>query len=375
MGIIWRYLSFNYLISFIISSCAMVIFMVVLESSKLLSLLFEKDVSSVMLLELLVHMGFSFIAALIPSATFFAALYTANKFSSDSSELVALRASGLSLLRIFIPVLTISSMIALLAFILNTRALPYSKNQFRKTKFVLASTGIMSKIRQGNFFTEVPNAVMFSGKVDNKKKSFEDIFVHLRDKKGGGRVIFAKKGLLSKWDENKWGMGRMDLILNKGSIIIYKQDFLQIDKILFENYRFPLNLGKVSTSFYNSDSTKSLNQLYRQVFIEKPKKLDKKETYLFKKTEIEFYTRFNNILICIAFVILGFSLGVQGMRGKSKPGIKTGLTFITAYYAIFFTARHLAKYEYISVPLAVFVPGILLLFVGIRYFKRLEWNG
>ena len=368
-GILSRYLAFSYLMAFLVNASFLILFLLAIQLLGAVRIAMNKDVSLMTVLELLGHITLTSVPLAIPLAILFATFYTLNKISGDSTEFVVMRSIGLSRMKLLTPFLVMASLIALMTFTLNSRIVPYSNREFRKSLTIL-SEGMISGIQGGKFFTEIPNIVLFAEKTRDSGKVMDNIFIHLLEKKGGEKTIFAKTGKLLKKGEDKWAKGSLQLLLKNGSIITSQKSSSKIEKILFESYHFPLSLGKLSTSFTNKSSMKSSVQLYHEVY----SKRAKVKTRNMIKTEIEFYSRLNTPLLCLIFTLIGFSLGVQKIRGGSEGSILTSLLISFLYYSLLLGGISLAKKAYIPVPLAVFLPSLLALVVGIYYYRKQEWN-
>ena len=368
-GILNRYLAFSYLMSFLVNASFLILFLLAIQMLNVVRIAMNKDVSLSTVLELWGHITLSSIPLAIPLAILFATFYTLNKISGDSSEFVVMRSVGLSQMKLLTPFLLIASLVALMTFTLNSRIIPYSNREFRKSLTIL-SNGIISGIQGGRFFTDIPNIILFSEKTRDFGKIMDNIFIHLIGKEGKEKTIFAQTGQLLKRGGKKLGGGSLELLLKNGSLITSRKDSPEIEKVFFESYHFPLSLGKLSTSFTNKSSMKSSIQLYHEIYY--PKQKNKTRSMI--KTEIEFYSRLNTPILCLIFTLIGFSLGVQKTRGGSEGSILTSLCISFLYYSILLGGVALARKAYIPVPIAIFLPSLLAFGVGIYYYRKQEWN-
>ena len=370
-----RYLAFFHLLAFLVSGAFLTLFLLTFQMFKAVRLALDKDISLLTVLELLGHMALTLIPYAVPLAMLFATLYVLDKLSSDSAEFIAMRSIGLSRFKLLTPFLLMATLVGVATFTLNDRIIPYSKREFRQALKIMTSKRIISRIKGGNFFTKIPDTVLFAEKVRDSGKKMDHIFIHFRQRDGGERTIFAQEGELVKESHHKWGGGQMQLILKNGSILMTRPHSSEMDKILFQNYSFPLGPSEWSTSFRNKSSMKSSLQLYNEIQSwRNGNGGQNKNTALMRKTEIEFYSRFNTPLLCIIFALLGFALGIQGMRTRSQGAATKGLIIFAIYYTLFFGGVSLARTGVIAAPIAVFFPTLLGLGVGLYYFKKLEWK-
>ena len=369
-----RYLAFSHLLAFLVSAAFLTLFLLTFQMFRAVRLALDKDISLLAVLELLGHMALTLVPFAVPLAMLFATLYILDKLSSDSAEFIAMRSLGLSRVKLLAPFLLVATLVGIATFTLNDRIVPYSKREFRQALKIMASKRIISRIKEGNFFTKIPDTVLFAEKVRDSGKKMDNVFIHFRQPDGGERAIFAQEGELVKDSNSKWGGGPMQLLLRDGSILMTRPNSSEMDKILFQNYRFPIGEGDWSTTFRNKSSMKSSLQLYHEIQSWRKGNDSHKKTSHMRKTEIEFYSRFNTPFLCIIFALLGFALGIQGMRRRSQGAAVKGLIIFALYYSLFFGGVSLARSGFISAPLAVFFPTLLGLGIGIYYFKKLEWK-
>ena len=364
-SIIERYLAFSHLVAFLVSVCFSILFLLTFQMLSAVRLAMNKDVSLVAVLEILGHMALTFIPIAIPLAMLFATLYTLDKLSSDSAEYLAMRSLGFGQGRLLAPFLSLAVLVGLATFALNNRIVPYSKREYRQALAIMASKGVISEIRGGNFFTEIPNTILFAEETRDSGKEMDNIFIHSRDR-GEERTIFAKRGAISRESESKWGVGQLQLILEDGSILTTRQDSSETEKILFQRYHFPFGPNDFGTSFTNKSSMKSSLQLYDEIrsWEDRPRDMQ------MRRTEIELYSRFNTPLLCIVFTLIAFSLGIRGMRNHSRGSVPTAMTILGLYYSLFFGGISLAKQGMVAPSLTVFLPTLLGLGIGILLFRR-----
>ncbi len=369
-SILPRYLSYSYVVPFLASSIFFVLFMLTFQMFKVVRLVGGKDVDPLAILELIGHIALTFIPMTIPIAVLFSTIFTLNKMSSDS-EFVAMRSFGLSRLKLFAPFLVFAIMIGLLVFSLNAEIIPSSKKEFRRVVNILTSKGLISQIQKGNFFTEVPRAILFAENVSESGTVMEKVFINIRDSiNRQEKTIFADIGQLIKEEGNKWGIGEVRLVLKNGSVVNTNRYANTIEKVLFETYNFPLTSGNINISVSSKGSMMSSRELWQEIK-STPQSKRKEKNHI--KSEIEFWSRFNTPVLCIIFTLLGFTLGVQKTRGKGRNTASTSLLILIGYYALFFMGISMARSGTIPAVLAVFLPTGIGLLVGLYLFKKLEW--
>jgi lipopolysaccharide export system permease protein len=325
------------------------------------------------------HIAISFIPMAMPLSCLFATIYTLNKLSEDS-EIVAMRSFGITKFKLFLPFLISGLFIGVSIYSLNDKVIPASKTQFKNTIIRLTSRGVLTDIKSGQFFTEVPGITLFADKVVERGKHMDNVFIQ---KKGSGtlaeQVVFAKEGSLIKILDEQWGVPSVRLHLKDGVIVKrFNTKKAEMEKILFENYDFPLTSGGAIHSFVTKDGMRTNAELKEVIKWTTDdsiaKKLSPKETLKrMAKTKLEYWSRINTPIQCLVFIFLGFVLGIKHGRGKSKNTSGRALVFLLSYYAIFFLGVSMSRKGNIAPYLTVFTPTLVSVMIGAYLYKKLDW--
>lgn len=343
----------------------------------------KKGVDLIVFFELLGHIAMSFLPMAVPLSLLFSLIYCLNKLSEDS-EIVALRAMGIPKIKIFMPFLLIGILCSVTIFSLNRSLIPYSKRLFKNTLITLTSKGFLADIKKEQFYTDIPKVILFAEEVEEGGKYMENVFIKLKNNNDKDKVIMAKKGVLVKSSEQDGPSLSLKMDLYEGNIISLNKGGEEVEKILFEKYEFPI-VSSSSGRFVNKDSMKPNEVLVRDLKIERGrivresgkkkqnKKLIKNLENRVRKIELEYWTRFNVPLQCIAFVLMGFVFGIKKGRGKSKNTSAIALILTIFYYVLFFSGVSMVKKGTIDPAIAVFLPTIIIFIISSYYYKKLDW--
>lgn len=139
---------------------------------------------------------------------------------------------------------------------------------------------MLTSIKSGQFFTDIPNATLFAEKVSENGDNFEEVFLHVKDKDAiEQRIIFASQGSLIKLFADTQTAPSLRLHLTDGNIIKINEKGDQIEKILFKEYDFPVFNTDMSGSTLDKDSMKTNAELDKLI-----EARQKNVDYLNKKT-------------------------------------------------------------------------------------------
>ena len=387
--VVQKYLASYFIGPFVFATLFFVVFLLTFQMFRIIRIITSKGVEIITVFELMGHIAISFLPMAVPLSALFAMIYTLNKMSEDS-EIVAMRSFGLKKSNLILPFIFLSVIIASVIFVLNRNLIPHSKTTFKNTLIQLTSSGTMTDIKSGQFYTEIPNVTIFAEEVYENGVKLKEVFL-LQKKADGEHVIFAKRGALIKQSLGELRTPELRLHLEEGNIAKL-QDQKETEKIMFDEYDFPIVSGGEVPGFVTKDSMRSNSELLkvinrRKKELSKYKEAEKSRALTqqeidrrndinrnLPKSEIEFWSRYNTPAQVLLFMFLGFSLGIKRGRGKTKSSGTMGMIFLISYYVLFFGGVSLARKGTVPSYMVVFLPTTLTLILGYRFFKNLDWQ-
>lgn len=381
-----RYLASNFIPPFALGFVFFVAFLITFYMFRIIALIVNKGVEISVVLGLVTDLSVSFFPMATPLAVFFATIYTLNKFSEDS-EIIAMRSFGITKFKIYMPFLFCSLLIGATNYSLSNIYIPKANANFKNTIVKLSSSGMLTSIKEGQFFTDIPNVTLFADKVSEDGNSFDKVFLH--SKSGNEqRVIFARTGELKKIENSDQLVSSLRLKLKDGNIVKIGNSGAEIEKILFEVYDFPIFQNSSSLDTLDKDSMKTNRELAQTIkekklsheeLIAKKDKIDNYDKLFLNsqkslvKSQVEYLTRHVTFFQIVFFVLLAFSLGVKKGRGASANNTGKAIIILLSYYALYFFLISMAQRGVIGPMLATVSPVILLLLSGMYYFRKLDW--
>ena len=368
-----RYLAGQFIMPLIVSTIFFICFMLTFQLFRMTEMLVTRDVSLSFVLSLLADISLTFIPMSLPIAVFFSTIYCLNRFCTDS-EYIAMRAGGMTKGKILAPFLLVAGLLSASVYHLNQEIIPHSQKEFARKLNLLISSGMLAGIKEGQFFTDIPKVTMFATKATKYGRELEEVFLHFQEEKGD-RVIQARRGELIPERDQESGIERLTLKLFDGNIIGKKGD-KDIEKILFKQYDFPVSQNQLDLKISLKETMLSSTELAKALSMT-PEEAEKK--YRFNKKDLfnaryEFWNRKNGAIICFIFCFLGFALGIKGNRGKATNSGLIGLLSLIIYYALFFSLVSAARKGTIPMPVAVFVPSLVVAGIGFIYYRKLDWQ-
>lgn len=154
-----------------------------------------KGLSITVIIELLFYVSASLIPLALPLAILLSSIMTFGNLA-ENNELTALKSSGLSLYRIFRPLMIVVLAIALFTFYFSNYVIPVANLKWHSLIFDIQNTKISTIITPGVYSKELDGYVI---KVDKGNESeFEGILIHDHTTPNEVKTIRAKSGKIYK---------------------------------------------------------------------------------------------------------------------------------------------------------------------------------
>jgi len=344
-------------------------------------LVVQKNVEMFAVFELIGHICISFLPMAMPLAGLFAAIYVMGKLSEDN-EIIAIRSFGFSKFQILSPIMLIAVTLGAILFSLNRNVIPRSQKRFKNEMVRLSSKGLVSQIKEGEFFTDIPGITLFAESVRDKGRKLEKVFMNISDKTME-QTIMSESGMLILNQFSKNDIPKMKFIFNNGNILrrYFKKD--HYEKLFFDRYEFPINTMSLTSGRITKDRMLTSDKLKSEI---KRKQRDinllKKNNLQLKrgmevglaKSKLEYWMRFNSPIQLIFFILMGFFLGIKKLRESNNNSSTYGVAFLLFYYIMFFSGVSLAKKLILPPVLVIFVPTILVVCLVINVYYKMDWS-
>jgi len=308
----------------------------------------EKNLDFFVILELCWYaLGWT-LTLTIPMAFLLSTILTVGALNSDS-EIIAMRAGGVTYPRIMRPFLGVAIVLMLALIWFSNFIVPnFADNMENMRNFILTADPIAS-IQPGQFTTldkrenfvrkiyierSIKNEQDGSEKLQNIQVRKIGIVNNLRQLT---EIIIASEGrkVLKKQPQGEWGKA---LRLTKGYVFSTMTDgtFQRID---FSNGNFDLNIQEPERikKLKRIEDVRSLTLPELIGSFEKIKDYPNAER-LARSAQLEIHKRIALSLAVIVFVLVGFPLAVVNRRSGKGMGLGVSVIFIFVYFAVFLSA-------------------------------------
>jgi lipopolysaccharide export system permease protein len=303
-----------------------------------------------------------FLEFVIPMSIMMATLLTFLRLSSDN-EIVALKASGMSIYRMLPPVLFFCILGWLLTSFMAIYGLPWGRLSLKELSYQVASSNIGIGLKERTFNDSFKDVMLYVDKIDLKNKELINIFIEDQRTENVVSTVVAPRGKLLSDPENM----AFHLRLFNGTIshVNLKEETTNTSN--FATYNYSLDLNRIIATArqgVKDEEEMSLAEL-REAIRSATKKDDQ-----FYLTLMEFHKKFSIPFSCFALGLLAVPLGVQAKSGSRSYGIILGLVFFLLYYILLSAGWVFGEAGVYPPLIGMWVPNIVMGGIGLYLLVR-----
>jgi lipopolysaccharide export system permease protein len=257
-----------------------------------------------------------------------------------------MRLAGVSLPRLFAPVLVFGLIVAGLTFLTNEVVTPWANQRANRLLRRAVLGDAFPEVREQVFLRGPGDRVLYVRQVDDRAGLLRDVMIY--EPSGPlPRLITAREAV---WSARTW-------VLRSGVV-------REVDADGFTTYEagfdaMEINVGLDAGTFIAGQRTPeemTARELRRQVDVFRPG--------LSPRVAIEYHRKFAIPAASLIFALIAAPLSLQAARGTRFVGVGLSITLLFAYYAIMSTARALGSSGALSPFLAAWTPNLVFLAAG-----------
>ncbi|MCM8783730.1 MAG: LptF/LptG family permease [Candidatus Omnitrophica bacterium] len=336
----------------------MFIFTFVLVSGniiRLIELIIIKGISLLDVMRLFLWQIPSLISYILPMAILTALLLGLGRLSSDL-EITAIKASGINIFHLELPLVLTGVIFSLFSLILNNEIIPYARFASRK---IIKQVGIKNPtayFEPGTFIRNFENYILFFYGINGNM--LYNIRIYELKEDGLPRTIIAQQGKITTLTDKK--TVKLELFVGT-SDEPSPNDPRRFYKLNFKTYTINL---KIPVEFMEETINKKPKEMNIQELISEKEKLSIKNIDI-SPIETEIHKKIALSFACLVFVFVGFPLGVLTKRRTGAVAFGLSLVVLGLYYLIMIGGEALAIQRLVKPPLAMWLANIILGIMGV----------
>jgi len=305
----------------------------------------------------------------LPMAVLAAALLVFGRLSADH-EIVAMRASGVSLGRVAAPVILVAVLLGGLCFYVNADLGPRCLFRFRTLFLHLSTSQPMALIEEGSYIKDFPGYVLYVGRKhqDKGQDVIKDVSLFALDEKGNVvSSIRARRGIVTGRPAERKLL--LDLYEVRGDLRDPK-DPTNIHKIrpgtTAERYPVELDLGQI---YRQAMASRKLSDLRFGELLTEIRNLYALGIYP-AAALMEAHQRVVMAVACLSFALIAIPLGLQTSRRETSIGIALSLGLALIFYFTMVIASMFRDQPHVYPELILWTPNFVFQGVGLWLLWR-----
>lgn len=296
----------------------------------------------------------------LPMAVLLATLLSLSKLSA-TSELVAMRAGGVSLFRIALPIFVLSVVVSALGFVIGETIVPSSNErsrvimveEVRGSQLPTVTQHVVVKGERGSNL----DWLLYANSYDNRTRSFtQATLVYMQ----GNRPVQTAFADRIVWRESAWVMeeGVAYHFAPDGSVVVAR----------YPSHSRPVDLGGQGPDeiarLQKDPEEMSVTELQRHIEILRSQGAD------VRSLEVKKHLKYSIPMAGFFFAMVGVPLGIQSHRSASSIGFGLSIIIIFTYYVLMTLGSALGQGGLLPPLLAAWIQNLLLGGYGLWLIRK-----
>lgn len=356
------YIFFETLPSFILGLLVFIFIILMFQVLRLTEFALVHGVEWQTLSEIIIYICISMLPILFPMSLLFCILLTYGRLSQDS-EIVALKACGLSMKTILAPALSLAFIISIISAETSFELAPWGNRQFEVLFTKLGNTKAAATIKAGTFSEGFFDLVVYANEVNSDSGELKNVFIYNERNTDSPITIIAKNGKLMPDPMNPGHKVLLRLI--DGDIHRRSENHT---KIKFSTYDLQLIDPIKNEIKEKSPQSMTLSDLKS---LKEDQSLPPEDQRIYI---VEYHKRWAISVLCFIFGMVGVGLGIDNNRREQKTsGFVLSILVIITYWILYVTFEGIARAGTFSPVLAIWTPNILFGIYGLKQLRK-QWS-
>jgi LPS export ABC transporter permease LptF/LPS export ABC transporter permease LptG len=313
----------------------------------------------------------------LPMALLLGILIGIGRLSADS-ELIALRASGVSYRRVLLPVMALAGILFAGSLALCLFAEPQARYlQRRLYNEQLYSADLRREIKPRVFFEQVPGLLVYADDVYQEGDFLGRVFLHQTDAEGREVVTLAHRAQIGY--NRKEGV--VEFLLESGTnhtMTPGEPESYQISH--FDRQRivrgpddtFRMKMGILSRPSPRNYSEQNISELRGSIVQSDSLEAGPTKDRVVGTIRAEIHSRWSLPFACLTLAFLGLPLGIANRRGGKGSGFTVSICVVIAYWLMSTSGLQLVREGHLSPWIGIWGPHAILVALGLVLFLSRE---
>ena len=351
-----KYLIFELAVPSGLSFLTLITVLMLTKVLNIVELIFDKGVDIAVISKILLSILLYLTGIALPLAFLFGIILCFGRLSSDN-EIIALRTSGISMLKILSPVFFSSICLFVFSLILNSSIIPrinWSADQDIRRLAQDPGALLEEKVWMSGFGDGVS---LYVNNLSDKKDFKKIVILQPLKDKAVPRVIMAESGTYNFDEQSKMITfyllnGYIDDPQEKDNKSFTRIEFSEYEIAIF-TWRGKFSKASKKPNHYTYD------ELKKQLAITPKERVD------YRSLLYEKHSRFSMAFAPIVFFLIGFPVSLKFQRSEKSANFMIGVGLALCWYLIMLLGRGLALSGNISIFIGSWTPNIIIGIIGL----------
>jgi lipopolysaccharide export system permease protein len=325
-----------------------------------MDLVINKGVGLDEVIKLIVYLLPSFLILTIPMSLLLAILITLGRLAADG-ELIAMRASGVSLYQILAPFLALCVVGFIITNLVTLFLLPEGNRAFRSHLFNLSKKHSEANLQERIFNDDFEGLIIYINEIPGKGQHMKGILISDKRVSAVPSLVIGEEGMIISDQDSL----KVTLRLFNGSIHRTARDSVAYQKATFDTYDMNLALSGDESEQESEISYRDMGITNLIKLINEREKANKSSV----RIQTEFHKRFSIPFACMVVGLMGIPVGAYRKKGSRSYGFVLCMIVLFLYYLLLNIGESMAKRGILPPFWGMWMPNIILGILGI-YFLR-----
>ena len=386
--VIDRYLVKELVSPFLFGGALFTFFLVIDRLYHLTELVITKGVPFHLVLQLLAYMLPSFLAYTLPMACLVAVLLAGGRLAGDL-EIIAFKAAGVSVMRLFRPIMTAALLVGMLTGVLTLVLNPIANEEFQRQLFRIFQSRALSGLQERVFNATFGDIIIYVEDVSASQVALRGLLVSDERDPKISRIITAREGRLLSDEENR----RLTLRLINGAV--NEADVVPATtpatpgatpgstggaagpaRYRYTNFSiYDMSLSVESPLKGSQKGDKPERDMSVPALLTRIAELsqDPPNSAPFK---VELHKRFAFPVAALVFALVAFPLAVRSHRGGRSVALAASLVILVSYYLVLTVLEGMALRGRLPPAVAIWAPNVGFGVIGLTLLVATarEWT-
>ncbi len=291
----------------------------------------------------------------LPIGLLTASLLVFGRFSADQ-ELTAVRAGGISLVTLVLPVVVLSVLLCGVCAVVNMEVAPASRVAFKALRDSVLRDPKAQFIPEGRYVALGPDLTLFAHEVRGRELS--DVLI-------SGTTNLVKGGVTNRVPSLEVWAATAELVLSNAfpsMLVLRKVQGLVLtgdDLQPFYTEEIPYALPPQRTS---GQGLKLNEMTFSQLRAER--RLRASQGVNLTPVDVQLHRQLAFSFACVSFTLVGIPLGIRAHRRETNIGIAVALLLLTVYYSFVILGQALEARPDLHPELMFWIPNFLFQGIG-----------